>query len=59
MDRLLERYGSEGRELRGCEPRDLIGRVQDVCQLRRLPMELNDELLDLAWTSYFGTKKHT
>jgi hypothetical protein len=59
VDRLLERYGSEGRELRGCEPRDLIGRVQDVCQLRRLPMELNDELLDLAWTSYFGTKKHT
>jgi predicted ATPase with chaperone activity len=58
VDRLLERYRSEGRELRGCEPRDLIGRAQDICQLRRTPLELNDELLDLAWTSYFGTKRN-
>jgi hypothetical protein len=57
VDRLLERYRQEGRELRGCEPRDLIGRVQDICQLRRQPLELNDEFLDLAWTSYFGTKR--
>jgi hypothetical protein len=57
VDRLLERYRHEGRELRGCEPRDLIGRVQDICQLRRQPLELNDEFLDLAWTSYFGTKR--
>jgi hypothetical protein len=57
VDRLLERYRDEGRELRGCEPRDLIGRVQDICQLRRQPLELNDEFLDLAWTSYFGTKR--
>jgi hypothetical protein len=56
MDRLFERYRAEGRELRGCEPRDLLGRVQDICQLRRQPMELNDELLELAWASYFGTK---
>ena len=57
IDRLLERYRSEGRELRGCEPRDLIARVQDICQLLRRPLELNDELLDLAWTSYFGNKR--
>lgn len=57
MERLLERYHIEGREMRGCEPRDLLGRIQDICQLRRQPMELNDELLDLAWTSYFGAKR--
>jgi predicted ATPase with chaperone activity len=57
VDRLLERYRKEGRELRGCEPRDLISRTRDICRLRRQPMELNDELLDLAWCSYFGTKR--
>jgi hypothetical protein len=31
--------------------------VQDICRLRQQPMELNDEVLDLAWTSYFGTKR--
>jgi predicted ATPase with chaperone activity len=57
IDRLLERYRLEGRELRGCEPRDLIGRVQDICQLRRQPMELTEEFVDLAWASYFGTRQ--
>lgn len=57
LDRLLARYRAEGRELRGCEPRDLIGRVQDICRLRNQPLELTDETLDLAWTSYFGTKR--
>ncbi len=57
LERLLERYRAEGRELRGCEPRDLIGRVQDICRLRNQPLELNHEVLDLAWTSYFGTKR--
>jgi hypothetical protein len=57
VDRLLERYRRENRELRGCEPRDLISRTRDLCRLRRQPMELNDELLDLAWCSYFGTKR--
>src|SRR5207244_4163116 len=56
MDRLIERYRAEGRELRGCEPRDLLNRVQDICKLHRQPMELNDDILDMAWTSYFGTK---
>jgi hypothetical protein len=57
VDHLLARYRVERREARGCEPRDLINRVQDICQLRRQPLELNVELLDLAWTSYFGTKR--
>lgn len=53
---LLERYHRENRELRCCEPRDLLGRVYDMCHLRRLPMQIDNELLDVAWTTYFGTK---
>jgi hypothetical protein len=43
--------------MRGCEPRDLIGRVQDICQLRRQPMHLDADVLNLAWTSYFGSRR--
>jgi predicted ATPase with chaperone activity len=57
LDWLLERYQREGRELRGCEPRDLISRTRDICRLRRQPMELSQELIELAWCSYFGTKR--
>jgi hypothetical protein len=57
VERLLERYRRENRELRGCEPRDLLGRVQDINRLLRQPMQLNDDVLDLAWASYFGAKQ--
>lgn len=57
IDRLLTRYNKENRELRSCEPRDLIERVGDICKLKRQPMELNDEFLDLAWCGYFGMKR--
>jgi hypothetical protein len=55
-ERLLERYASEGRELRGCEPRDLIERIRDICRFTGRPLELNDAVLTLAWAGYFGTK---
>ncbi len=54
MDRLLQQYKKEDRELRGCEPRDLIERCRDICKLRRQPMQINDEMLRLAWAGYFG-----
>lgn len=57
LDRLLERYQREGRELRACEPRDLILRMADICKLHRQPMEINDEYLDLAWCGYFGIRR--
>ena len=59
VERLLERYASEGRELRGCEPRDLIERVRDICRFTSRPLELNDEVMTLAWTGYFGKKPGT
>ena len=51
---LLERYRSEKRELRCCEPRDLIERARDICRFTGRPLELNDEVMALAWTGYFG-----
>lgn len=53
--RVIERYRASNRELRACEPRDLIERVRDICRHRDQPMALNDELLNLAWDGYFGT----
>jgi hypothetical protein len=52
--RLLEHYRNTGRELRCCEPRDLIERAKDICRYRGQPFALNDEILDLAWVAYFG-----
>jgi hypothetical protein len=54
VERLLERYASEGRELRGCEPRDLIERARDICRYTGRPLEINDDIMSLAWTGYFG-----
>jgi hypothetical protein len=54
IERLLERYRGEGRELRACEPRDLIERAKDICKFHNRPLELSNKVLDLAWTGYFG-----
>jgi hypothetical protein len=54
LPHLLARYQAEGRELRGCEPRDLIERVRDICRFRGQPPELTEALLDVAWSGYFG-----
>jgi hypothetical protein len=55
IDGLLERYRKQNRELRACEPRDLIERARDICQFHGRPLELTPQVLDLAWTGYFGT----
>jgi MoxR-like ATPase len=52
---LLQRYGLEGRELRACEPRDLLERARDICRFRQQSLALDEETLDLAWKGYFGT----
>ncbi|MDE3061206.1 MAG: hypothetical protein KGJ06_09360 [Pseudomonadota bacterium] len=58
LARLLKRYADTGRELRACEPRDLIERVGDICKLRGIPPALTDEFLDLAWRGYFGDEQN-
>ncbi len=52
--RLLDRYRSLNREPRSCEPRDLIERARDICRFQGRPLELSPEVLELAWTGYFG-----
>ena len=51
---VLERYRVQKRELRSCEPRDLIERARDICRFRSRAFELTPEVLDLAWIGYFG-----
>jgi hypothetical protein len=55
LDGLLERYRKLNRELRACEPRDLIERARDICRFEGRPLELSPRVLDMAWTGYFGT----
>jgi hypothetical protein len=54
---LLNRYKAEGREPRCCEPRDLLERTADICRFREQPLTVNEEMLALAWTGYFGNKQ--
>jgi predicted ATPase with chaperone activity len=54
IEQLLQRYRDEGRELRGSEPRDLIERAREVCELRQQPFALTADVLKTAWTAYFG-----
>jgi MoxR-like ATPase len=55
IERLLDRYRLERRELRGCEPRDLIDRALELRRFRGRTPELTPDDLDLAWAGYFGT----
>jgi predicted ATPase with chaperone activity len=55
IERLLERYKSENKELRACEPRDLIERANDICKFQGKPLELSSKVLDVAWVGYFGS----
>jgi hypothetical protein len=54
IDQLLERYRAHNREMRACEPRDLIERARDICRFHNRPLELTPKVLDLAWIGYFG-----
>jgi hypothetical protein len=56
VGRLLERYRAENRELRCCEPRDLIERARDICHFQGRSFELTDDVINLAWLGYFGNK---
>jgi predicted ATPase with chaperone activity len=57
LEQLLERYRVENRELRACEPRDLIERSRDICRFQGKSLELTPKVLDLAWMGYFGTEQ--
>src|SRR5205807_5935290 len=54
IEQLLARYRAQNRDLRACEPRDLIERARDICRFHSRNLELTSKVLDLAWTGYFG-----
>jgi hypothetical protein len=55
LDHVLEKYKLEHRQMKGCEPRDLLDRATDICRFSGQTVELTAEVLDIAWRNYFGT----
>jgi len=55
LDHLLKKYATEKRVMKGCEPRDLLNKVNDICIFEGRPPHLTPQLIDLAWGNYFGT----
>ncbi len=55
LDHLLAKYAAEKRIMKGCEPRDLLNKVNDICIFEGRTPQLTTHLIDLAWGNYFGT----
>jgi hypothetical protein len=55
LDHVIEKYRIERRQMKGCEPRDLLDRATDICLFGGQPLELTPQVLDVAWRNYFGT----
>lgn len=50
---IAKHYRATGKQFRRCHPRDLLSQVVDYIHFKRLPFELTDSLLDLAFASCF------
>jgi len=59
VDGLVARYGREQRDMRACQPRDLVDRCRDICRHENRQFALTAELLDRAWLYYFGGQPHS
>ncbi len=55
LDHVIQKYAVENRVMKGCEPRDLLNKVNDICLFEGRVLQLTPELIDLAWGNYFGT----
>jgi len=55
LEHILGKYEAEQRIMKGCEPRDLLNKIRDICTFEGLSVKLSTELVDLAWGNYFGT----
>lgn len=58
LDHILTKYRVEHRQMKGCEPRDLLDRATDICLFESQKLELTNQIVDVAWRNYFGTS-HT
>ena len=55
LDYVLNNYMISHRQMKSCEPRDLLERVIDICRFEGKEMELTPKTIDAAWRNYFGT----
>src|SRR4030095_2932594 len=55
LDNVLNKYRIEHRQMKGCEPRDLLDRATDICLFEGNSFELTPQILDVAWRNYFVT----
>jgi hypothetical protein len=55
LDHVLNKYRIEHRQMKGCEPRDLLDRATDICLFEGQSLELTPQILDVAWRNYFGS----
>lgn len=51
---ILNNYLIEDRQMKACEPRDLLDRIADICLFENRVIEVTPELIDVAWHNYFG-----
>jgi energy-coupling factor transporter ATP-binding protein EcfA2 len=51
---LLDKYSEDKREMKSCEPRDLVERCLDICKYENLPREIRLDIMERAWNNYFG-----
>ena len=51
---VLNKYASEQRMMKSCEPRDLLNRITDICLFEGQALHLTPALIDDAWKNYFG-----
>jgi len=54
LDHVLTKYRVERRQMKGCEPRDLLDRATDICLFEEQELELTNQIIDVAWRNYFG-----
>jgi hypothetical protein len=54
LDHILNNYMIEHRQMKACEPRDLLDRVTDICVFEGRPLQLDLQVIDIAWRNYFG-----
>jgi hypothetical protein len=55
IDYVLRKYSADDRAMKPCEPRDLLNRVTDICLFESRDLSLTPQLVDLAWSNYFGS----
>jgi MoxR-like ATPase len=54
LSHILNKYRVEHRQMKGCEPRDILDRATDICLFESMKLELTPQIVDIAWRNYFG-----